>query len=121
MSVSPNPANCSKLEKDVDQALTLYMGPMDSGEAEEMRQLCYSTITKEEANERFSNVGGVARFLYRPRDSEEEDDALNAIDDRQTFALNDLAGILEESMPAALRVKTIWCCATPGTRAENNQ
>ena len=92
VAVSPDPANCKKLEKDTNQAATLYMGPMDSDEAEEMRQLCYSTLTKEQVNERYSNVGGVARFLYRSSFafSEAEDATLNAIHDHQAFALNDL-------------------------------
>ena len=96
LAVSPDPQNCAKIDKDARSSETVYMGPTSLEEAEKMRASIYSnSITTQMLEARFEQAGGIPRLLFKetgllPRAST-RDSVLDAISERQAFALNDLA------------------------------
>jgi hypothetical protein len=92
IAMSPDPANCKKILKDARGQLTLYMGPVSSEEADQMRTSCYgSFISPERLTQRFEQAGGVPRLLFREtyESAGAEDPVLLEISNSQFFALQD--------------------------------
>ena len=115
LAVSPDPANCAKIDKDSESSETIYMGPVAMEEAEEMRASIYTTrATAQVLKDRFDQAGGIPRLLFKsisvlPRASV-RDSVLDTIAERQAFALNDLAVNPRRIDPGcvASEFKSLW-------------
>ena len=94
IAMSPDPKNCSKIVKDVEESETVFMGPTTIEESEKMRVCCYNTrVTAEQLQYRFDQMGGVPRYLFKSAGLFTrigiQDAVVSAFVDRQAFALND--------------------------------
>lgn len=83
VAVSPNRDNCKKLiKRSARVRRTLYAGPLNLGEAQEMRKKCYAEkFTEEEVARRYSIVGGVSRHLFTDDWGSVENTQLGALTD----------------------------------------
>ena len=115
LAVSPDPANCAKIDKDSRSSETIYMGPVTMEEAEEMRASVYTTsATAHVLKDRFDQAGGIPCLLFKstavlPRASA-RDSVLDTIAERQSFALSDLAVNPRRIDPGSVssEFKSLW-------------
>ena len=115
IAMSPDPKNCSKIVKDVEESETVFMGPTTIEESEEMRVCCYSTrVSAERLRYRFDQMGGVPRYLFKspgnlPRIGI-QDSAVSAFVERQAFALNDAVQnpLRIDAGSVASEFKSLW-------------
>lgn len=115
IAMSPDPKNCSKIVKDVEEAETVFMGPTTIEESEKMRECCYSTrVSAELLKYRFDQMGGVPRYLFKspgnlPRIGL-QDVAVSAFVERQAFALNDAVQnpLRIDAGSVASQFKSLW-------------
>ena len=89
VAVSPDPENCKKLLKAtaLSQAI-LYLGTLSLAEAKQMRSTLYTNSVSEELlTRRYTNIGGVPRYLFSKLLPNGDDSALKQVKQKQEKSL----------------------------------
>ena len=89
VAVSPDPGNCKKLLKATAQSQAiLYLGTLSLAEAKQMRSALYTNSVSEELlTRRYTNIGGVPRYLFSKLLPNGEDSALEQVKQKQEQSL----------------------------------